>query len=350
MEVHPDRIQKLDDPIKFKMIKTNLTNKKDLPLNTQNAYGRWFRLLKSKNIIENDNINDIGWVEDHTADIVKLVMTTPTITKDNTKRNHLENLARVLLAINKRKHKESARKLFIVGIKLSKKIKHDERDNIMKTHELKNYVSYRDIEDLRFKLFRVWEEEPENTVSNIDNLILSLNTLIPPLRLNFIKTSTVGGAKFWIESTEPPIDNFNYLWEKIPNEWWVVLNRDKNSEFEKGQKGYNRVIFEIGKKLPGMARRGELLNKIITASYKLYPRTWVLPSYRDDNIPLSTTGYNSVLSILFSPKKPTQNIFRKAFINKFYNMKMSENKLNELATRMRHKSSIARDAYKKINI
>jgi len=46
---------------------------------------------------------------------------------------------------------------------------------------------------------------------------------------------------------------------------------------------------------------------------------------------MGESGYNSALSSMFSPKKPTQNVLRKAFVNHWYEKKLSMAKLKQIA-------------------
>ena len=353
----PIRIEKIDS-VKFDNIKTGITDRKDLPLNTQHAYNSWFRALKDQ-LNLGDDISNILWVKDHFLEIIYYIYNSAHIKKDNSLRNHIENLGRVLLAIDKNKYRELVRDYFVEGLKLSKKVKDKDKDNLLGPNEQKNFVTFTELDNKRKHLYNVWDEEPQNTVSNIDHLILALNTLLPPLRLNYVKSETVNGAKFWRNKEAPPDNDINYMWEKAPGKWYLVINKDKNiehnKEYIKGKPnlynvGYKRPVFRISEQLPGMDDRGKLMNKILSLSIYLFPREWVLPSYLNENRPLTVSAYNGILHTLFSPKKPTQNIIRKAFVNHFYNANLSQNQLTVLSKRMRHNVGLARDVYQKINI
>jgi len=58
---------------------------------------------------------------------------------------------------------------------------------------------------------------------------------------------------------------------------------------------------------------------------------------------------------MFKPKKPLQNLLRKAYINHVHRMKLNgmelpERSLKEVANRMRHTLEVARGSYRKINL
>ncbi len=65
--------------------------------------------------------------------------------------------------------------------------------------------------------------------------------------------------------------------------------------------------------------------------------------------PMTAASYNSTLYSIFAPKKPTCNLFRKAFVNYHY-PKLSTAQQTKIATRMRHNKNLALVAYRKINI
>ena len=65
--------------------------------------------------------------------------------------------------------------------------------------------------------------------------------------------------------------------------------------------------------------------------------------------PMTESAYNSMLATIFQPKRPTCNIFRKAYVNYYY-PKLSTTMQREIATRMRHNKNTAHVNYMKLNI
>lgn len=341
-----NQVKKLDTEL-FNLISTGHQSRLGLERNTVNAYNSWFHALKDK--LHLKNIDNISWVGNHYADIIAYIMNNPNIKSKNSIRNHLENLGRTLLAIDKNKFKEDVRPLFLKGKELSKKIKKEYRNNQLTSSELNNYVSFEQLDRKRHELFNKWNDDLTNHKLNIEHLILALNTLIPPLRLTYIQTPSTNATEFWLKRTEPPKNNTNYMWERFPNHWFFVLNHDKLTSHYKNNPNYQRPIFDIKENLPGMLGKGELLNAILTTSLQAYPRKYLLTS-SITNEPLSVTSYSLLLHQLFFPKIPTQNIIRKAFVNEFYNRNLSQNQLDLIAIRMRHDINSARDIYYKVNI
>ena len=157
--------------------------------------------------------------------------------------------------------------------------------------------------------------------------------------------------EFHRERKEPPSNvQTNYLWEKTPGSWAIVLNYDK-IENKRESKGYDREIFDLSDEIPGVTN-GKKLNVIINESLKAWKREWVLCGVKTYGLPMGKSSYNAGLASAFKPKKPTQNILRKSYINHWHHpkLKLSHGKLKEIARRMRHTINVALSAYKKVNI
>ena len=169
--------------------------------------------------------------------------------------------------------------------------------------------------------------------NDMRSLALSLLTLVPPLRMNY------HDMRVWREKKEPPKGAFNYIWEYTAGKWKYVIGNDKNTAKELKKAGYERVT------------DGARLNKIITKSFEVHPREYLMTPTRklNPNEPMPAASYNSVLFSIFKPKKPTCNLFRKAYVNYHY-PKLSTAQQRMIATRMRHSKAIALEAYRKINI
>ena len=96
-------------------------------------------------------------------------------------------------------------------------------DSEMTDQEKKNFVPYEDIVTVRDRLHAEWLADPKNLRLHMFQLILALNTMIPPLRLNWVDMEVwphrlVNGVPRKPAVTGPPPDNVktNYLWEITP--------------------------------------------------------------------------------------------------------------------------------------
>ena len=179
---------------------------------------------------------------------------------------------------------------------------------------------------------------------NMFTILLSVNTLCPPLRLDWLRMEVfpprlVDGRVPKVKpavGVPPPENDTNYLYEEKQGHWCVVLQQDK-IENKRRAKGLPRQIIRLNDDIEGVTN-GCHLNEIITSSLEYAPR----------NTPL----IGSALVSIVAPKNPTQNILRKSYVNYFYAdaRKLSEAKIKEIAYRMRHTPNIARGVYKKINL
>jgi hypothetical protein len=251
--------------------------------------------------------------------------------------------------------------------------------------EVKNFVHYPEIVRERDRLAEHLEANPNDKKTNIYHLILSINTYIPPLRLDWI------GMKFWptrvnegkaIKVTEamrktpvPNKDADSYLHEYTEGHWAIVINADKVSKYhqekfndlqktlsEGDRKDYERFTYKLDDDIiqenPKFIRvtDGKELNKIINRSLKNWNRDYVLPAVRSNgNEPMGETSYSAAFRTLFSdpnnPRSPTQNLIRKMYINHWYeHFNLSDKTKIAIALRMRHSTKIASKAYRKINV
>jgi len=70
---------------------------------------------------------------------------------------------------------------------------------------------------------------------------------------------------------------------------------------------------------------------------------------------MGESGFRSAMAAMFQPKKPGQNLLRKAYINYYHRFKLNgmelpERTLKDIASRMRHTLEVARGSYRKINL
>jgi len=339
-------VKKLDIPSRFNAIKTGLKTMTSLKKHEKERYSVWYNYFKDTGSLKlPKQKNDILWVDKHWKTIETYITSNygQADQKHSTYRNHLEGLANILLAINKVKHKENVRNMFVVGLELQKGIDDKREDNELTESERANFICFENIIEERTKLDDAWRKDVKNAKLNMFHLILAFNSYIPPLRLNLIDMEIHRDRK------EPPSNvETNYLWEKTPGKWSIVINYDK-IEHRRVDKGLGREIFDLSDEIAGVTN-GKKLNTIINDSLKALKREYVLVGIRSTHSPMGKSSYNQALASIFKPQKPTQNIFRKSYINYWHKKNLSTNKLKEIARRMRHTLGVALSAYKKVDI
>jgi len=266
-------------------------------------------------------------------------------------------LANVLLAIDKVRFKEVTRPMFNLGLTTQQIIEDSKLDD----EDLANYVPYRKLVAMRNHYETLWRADPKDLKLNMYHLLLAVNTYIPPLRLDWLDMYVypprlVDGRPVKPPTgpvAAPPADSNNYLWESAPGEWSIVMNYDK-IENKREQRGLARQIMVLKDDIPGITD-GKRLNGIINDSLRDAPRNYALVGVRDKTRPMPASGFGSAMLAMFKPKKPLQNLLRKAYINHVHRMKLNgmelpERTLKEVANRMRHTLEVARGSYRKINL
>lgn len=357
-------VKKLDVPTVFDEIKTGVTTSAGLKKHERERYSVWYNHFWETNreIVSPTKAN-ILWVGDHWRTILAYIHETydPPKSSGNTLRNHLEGLANVLLAIDKTKFKEATRPMFNLGLTTQQIIDKANEDSKLDDEDLKNYVSYSKLTAMRNHYETLWRADPKDLKLNIYHLLLAVNTYIPPLRLDWLDMHVypprlVDGRPAKPPTgpvAAPPEDSNNYLWESTPGEWSIVMNHDK-IENKREQRGLARQIMPLKDDIPGITD-GKRLNGIINDSLRDAPRNYVLVGVRDKTRPMPASGFGSAMLAMFKPKKPLQNLLRKAYINHVHRMKLNgmelpERTLKEVANRMRHTLEVARGSYRKINL
>ena len=105
--------------------------------------------------------------------------------------------------------------------------------------------------------------------------------------------------------------------------------------------------------VPGVTD-GRRLSAILSKSLEVEPRNYVLIGIRSKQC-MRASAYGQALGEMFKPKKPLQNLLRKAYVNHTHRMKINgmelpESKLKAIADRMRHTVEVARGSYRKVNL
>lgn len=318
-------IKKINDSEIFDKIKTGITDINELPMIVRKSYQTWQNKLDTHD-------DDMVWVGEDPHLIIDLIERQNY--KQASKRIHYEALANILLALDKERFKKFVSKLYTIGIVIQQNIPIG--DNELSNSERNNYIDYNDIIDIRDKIFAT-----VNLKNNLSHLILSLNTYIPPIRLDYL------GMIYKIMDIDPvldPSDKKNYMWiNEETNCGYIVLNHDK----------VGSTILPLAdfksKFKDELYINGSKLFDIIFQSYKIYPRDYLLCSPKNLDTQMGISTYNSILKQLLK-KDVRQNIFRKAYINHWHDteQKLTENELRIIATYMRHSVSTARFSYRKI--
>jgi ribosomal protein L17 len=341
----PTYVQKLDDASVFDAIKTGITKYQKLPTEViRKHYRALFNHARRESFcqrrIKLNSISDITWVAQCFNELKKFVQTHPGYKKDSTRRFQYETIAWTLLSIDKYKHKEDSRWFWNEALRLQDSIDEERDENLLTPEQLENFVPYPDLLKMQQKWHKAWLLEPKSKKINLYHLILALNTLIPPIRKNYHE------MEFWRKKTPPPEDDTNYLWEKYPSRWTMVINYDK-VENKRKSKGFGRQEFEIEDEIEGVTQ-GKLLNDIINKSLIYYPRTYVLTGVRTTDAHMGGTSYDTALETIFN-KHVRQNLIRKAYVNHWYG-KSSLGVKKRISFRMRHSVQVAEQSYFKINI
>jgi len=251
--------------------------------------------------------------------------------------------------------------MFNLGLTTQQIIDKANEDSKLDDEDLTNYVSYRKLVATRNHYETLWRADPKDLKLNVYHLLLAVNTYIPPLRLDWLDMHVypprfVDGRPVKPPTAPvaaPPEDSNNYLWESAPGEWSIVMNYDK-IENKREQRGLALQIMVLKDDIPGITD-GKRLNGIINDSLRDAPRNYALVGVRDKTRPMPASGFGSAMLAMFKPKKPLQNLLRKAYLNHVHRMKLNgmelpERTLKEVANRMRHTLEVARGSYRKINL
>ena len=385
-------VKKLDDPIRFNKIPEPPKTKPTLAHQKEKVAERisvWYNVFKENKMIPvGKTKNDTAWIAKNYDKIHKWITTTygnEEMYSKNTLRNHLEGLANTLLHIDKYKYKEIVRPMFNEALVVQKKLDIENTESMLTDKEVKNFVHYPEIVRERDRLDEHLQTNPNDKKTNIYHLILSVNTYIPPLRLDWIgmkfHPERINDAGKAIKVTEAmrkkpvPVTADSYLHEYTEGHWAIVINHDKVSEYHKekfdeiqktlkedDRKDYERFTYKLDDDIiqenPKFIRvtDGKEMNKIINRSLKYWNRDYVLPAVRSNGSePMGESSYVTAFRTLFSdpdnPRAPTQNLLRKMYINHWYEyFNLSEKTKIQIALRMRHSTKIASKAYRKINV
>ncbi len=168
-----------------------------------NVYKSWINNIF---IGEKDNKN-LDWVTLNQSEVLLKLLeyrnqnnqSLETLRKDI-------NLILKFLKISTGERSEIVKKYKCLQAALSKMNETTEKENILNEQELKSFVPYPELLKLREKLYNEWENNYENTalnkyknpmlrIQNIKALLLSMYTLLPPMRNEVMNLEVVTSEK-----------------------------------------------------------------------------------------------------------------------------------------------------------
>lgn len=346
------RVELLDDPERFDAIKSNLLtitplkqHEKAVYTNLWNKFGSAFGVTRK---------GRLDWVGDHYQELIDYIKAQ--YTNGNTIRNYLEAVAHILLAIDKHTFKDIVRPLFNDTLVMQKKLDKERDESLLTPAELTNYVPYPDLMAKFNELTNLRLINRKDLKLNIYHLLIAVNVLIPPLRRNWASMRVWPAKKVdgklrkvtpALMATPPPEDDDNYIWERNPGDFVIVINYDK-IESKRKAKELPRQMMELTTEIPGVTS-GADLNRWISMSLEDAPRNNLLVGVKNGVSEMGNTSYDKALSSMFTPRRPTQNLLRKAYVNYWWSKKLNANQIKDMAFRMRHTPGVAMSSYLKVN-
>lgn len=337
-----------------------------------NVFNSWLKRPEMQHLLPNTTADKkkFKWVVDNKEEIEKLI-------KERHQKEHLkttflrhgvETIANILLSYDKVKYKEYTRRIFREGIRLQNDVDDVVKENKISDKDKKNWVEYPVLLKLREKLYQEWQNmrserargvvtQQQRFTANMKHLALALNVLYPPMRNTWLQFKNKYKGKtnmeFWLKPEPPPHEYTNYLWERQPGQYTVVLNYDK-IEGSRVARGKTRNEFALADEIPGVTQ-GALLNRLIKESYNDQNRPYVLGALTRSKEPMTANTYRDSIMKKIVPVRGKQlnaNLIRKIYVNYWYGdaRKLNSKQIGEIATRMRHSESIASRNYKKIDV
>ena len=312
-------IKKLDTEI-FDTIKTGIKTISDLTRPVQiNFINKINKKFDKKGLL---------WIQDDVEKIINYIKDSDI--KDSSKRVNYEALANSLLAIDKNKNKEHARKLFTMSLEIQTKINNNNKSQIIE----KDSIKFQELTKQRNELFK---NRNKGFKTHMLYLITAINTYLPPLRLDY-----TGKHAIQINGTENSIT-------KKGKDYILKITKDKVSH-RLGSVELNICKDHVSEFKKKKYINGSKICSILNQSLKLYPRKYIFSGLINKNKPMSATTYNNLLKEIFN-KSVTQNQIRKAFINHYYKpiYKFNINDKEIISKYMRHSPTTAYNNYVKIN-
>ena len=362
------RLELIDDKHQYENLKQSKYSAELPNAVVKKDYDSWYSYFKDndKTVLNGNPRSDMSWINQNHEAVLKYIQDRYIDEqhgrkyKPNTKRNHLQSFATVLLRLDKVKFREYIRDIYVKSFSYGEEAKVTVQNQQFSQEEQMNFVSYTELVEKREQLADLFDkikssQRPVNIKTHMQYLVLCLNTYIPPLRLDLLDMEIYRNKK------APPKNEINYLWIKSPTDMTIVINQDKVSHHD--EKKGERAEFKLSEKFEiknttydFQITNGVKLMEILNDSLSSLKRDYVLiklQGYSSKSTePMPASTYNqSILQALFKPRKPNHNMVRKAYINYFYNHpKANLNDKKDIAFRMRHSYDTAAVNYIKLNI
>ena len=242
-----------------------------------------------------------------------------------------------------------------------------------------NWIDFRDLEIIREHMHTKRYADRKNKQLNIDYLILCLNTMVPPTRLDYCTAKFYGPVmqttnkpygmvKGYMDKVESPVgakglEKIYYVYHHKKGEWAVYMNGENKTGSKRDAQGLEKFTVFLDKDIKydklddetGMPNGEKVsvtnvraLNDVITQSLIDYPRDYVLPNEHGQH--MSKDSYNA--SWFRSTRKDLhQNLIRDIYVYNFHRVRMvGTDTLRDIALYMRHNLGTALESYVKINI
>ncbi len=330
-------ILKIDNPDVFDKLLTNISTEKELKDAGSKIVISNYNYFKKQ--LKIDSNGELEWVKLNIQKIIDKVINQQPATQ----RIRLEALANLLILIDKFAFKKTVKALFLKTKDIQNNIDEVKGENQYNENEKISLITYDELVKLRDEY-----EEKEGLKENIIYLILCINTLVPPLRLEYLQTADREGIIY----NDKCNDATNYMLSIKDEEFDIDdmilhLGNDKVSHkvgcidlYFRNYETRRNVIFINGNKL----------KEVIRKSMQLYPRKYVIPSIYNIEDGMTVNMYYKLLKDVIG-HKTTQNAIRKAFINHWYQdkHKLSYNNKKLISVYMRNSVNMAESTYKKIN-
>jgi hypothetical protein len=355
------QIVKLTDTDAFDRIATGYRSTSGLTAFDMKQYSAWYNKYKDeikKLKIKSKSVSksNIMWVPRYIEIIFKDTQENDKYSV-NTKRVHLESLARVLLAIDKVKFRDTAREFFQSTIAVQKELQESDT-HLMKKTELDNYIPFKELMVIANDLFddfmnlpnKVFKARKDISVA-MKATVMCMNVYFPPLRMNLVD------MEWWDKNIEPPENKTNYMWY-IDGHYRIVINYDKIENKRQAKKAQKRDIFKVTEDTTKVYIKADKLKQLLDKLMYVIGGKYLLVSITEPTEPMSRTSYydvikNSVKS-KFPGRIPRQNLLRKLYINQWHNYrdpktnyKLLYQDLEYIAKIQRHTVTTAIKTYEK---
>ena len=266
--------------------------------------------------------NNYKWIRKYHKQIFEYIM--QSYESKNTLKGHLSVLSGILKALDTQPRAQ--KRYSKMATELCMELQDESKNQELSQKRKEIFITLEDIIKRREQFRQLFEQDKANNKYNLSWVLLSLYTLQPPLRQDYVNMPIV--------SAIPKNKKENYLLNKN-GKYFVIIRRDKVI------KSHGPEQFELSNEL----------NNVINESLRAFPRQYILSTQRDGTKPIQKQGFESLLRSCFSPQRVSVDILRSAYVTHFYSdprmtLKMKE----ELARKMRHSAAVAQREYQKINV